>query len=386
MKNTNSRSITLKYDLSVIVGLKLYRPNRYMAHLAPSGVLNALSSDSKMLLQARKQGDNLTPYIEIAPNLRVRGLKSTLLYSTYSMLDNNHILQPHYTVLAEEAQTNWALKVKTRANKINNSVLNTKAVHEVAWIIWEDDFMAAAKPAPLSQPQFYVDLTGNTYIHMLAYACVNRTHVDIEEYERQFSAADFATSSKMFTKNERQLTPLMILMDHPLLYDFVESLLLRIFPEMRFTALPLNYWQSAWGTLNNAMITDNIGLFIEQSKKQSDLKFFQKFTQLTFSNRDASLHLFNSGYKLQPLHFTASDIPLIRTILDTRPDWHNTTLILHSVLDMTNPERQFAKVRHLLHSRIQTIRDEILSIVFHPDRIGKYIGLGYMPGSFDSIM
>lgn len=221
---------------------------------------------------------------------------------------------------------------------------------------------------------------------MLAYACVNRPHVDIEEYERQFSAADFATSSKMFTKNERQLTPLMILMDHPLLYDFVESLLLRIFPEMRFTALPLNYWQSAWGTLNNAMITDNIGLFIEQSKNQSDLKFFQKFAQLTFSNRDALLHLFNSGYKLHPSHFTASDIPLIRSILDTAPDWHNTTIILHSLLDMTNPERQFAKVRHLLHSRIQIIRDEILSIVFHPDRISKYIGLGYIPGSFDSIM
>jgi len=357
-----------------------------MAHLAPSGVLNALSSDSRMLLQARKHGDTLTPYIEVAPNLRIRGLKTTLLYSTYSMLDNNHILQPHYTVLAEEAQTIWALKVKARTNKMHNSVLNTKAIHEISWIIWEDAFMASAKPAPLSQPQFYIDLTGNTYIHMLAYACVNRPHVDIEEYERQFSAAEFSTSSKMFTKNEQQLTPLMILMDHPHLYEFVESLLLRIFPEMRFSALPLNYWQSAWGTLNNSMLTNNIALLIEQSRKQTDLKFFQKFTQLTFSNRDALIHLFSSGYKLQPSHFTMSDIPLIRTILDDVPDWHNSTIILHSLLEMTNPDRQFSKVRHLLHSRIQTIRDEILSIVFHPDRIGMYISQGYIPGSLDSIM
>ena len=81
-----------------------------------------------------------------------------------------------------------------------------------------------------------------------------------------------------------------------------------------------------------------------------------------------------------------SDIPLIRTILDDVPDWHNSTLILHSLLEMTNPDRQFSKARHLLHSRIQTIRDEILSIVFHPDRISKYIAQGYIPGSFDSIM
>jgi hypothetical protein len=357
-----------------------------MAHLAPSGVLNALSSDSRILLQARKIGDSLAPYIELAPNLRIRGLKPTLLYSTYSMLDNNHILQPHYTVLAEEAQTIWVLKVKARTSKINRAILNSKAVHEVAWIIWEDEFMAAAKPAPLSQPQFYIDLTGNTYIHMLAYACVNRPHVDIEEYEHQFSAAEFGTSSKMFVKNERQLTPLMILMDHPLLYDFVESLLLRIFPEMRFSALPFDYWQSAWDTLNDSMITNNIAIIIEQSRKQTDTKFFQKFTQITFSNRDALVHLFRSGYKLQPPHFTMSDIPLIRTILDEVPDWHNSTLILHSLLEMTNQDRQFSKVRHLLHSRIQTIRDELLSIVFHPDRISMYITQGYIPGSLDSIM
>jgi len=360
-----------------------------MHRIVPQAVHKAFSPQTKALMDERYQSSTTTlaPHIQIAPSLsmRIRGLKPTPLYATYTILNSVNVLEPMFEVAAEEAQTAWALKAKSKALTTNPYLLKEKAAQEFLWLNWEDEFMTASNPPPLPQPQFYIDIMDNTYMHMLAYATANRQLIDITEFNRQFEAANFATSNQMYIKNALGHTPLVLLMNNPQLYEFVESLLLNLPPENRFIALPLNYWQSSWGTLTSITINDHIETLISESKIQEN--FLQKFLNLTFSNTDALLHLFSNGYKISHGDFyvqtqTSTLIPIFAQI----PDWHNLTVVLYYLFEKTQVNQHYSNLKDVLRLRGKIIQDEIASIVYHPARIAKLLAAGHMPGTFDTIM
>jgi len=264
-------------------------------------------------------------------------------------------------------------------------LLKEKAEQEFLWLNREDEFMAAANPPPLPQPQFYIDMMGNTYMHMLAYAISNRQLVDISEYERQFEAARFTTSNQMYIRNALNHSPLILLMDNPQLYEFIESLLLRLPPHNRFIALPFHYWQPSWGTLNNETVVNHISTLILESKKEKN--FLQKFMNLTFDNNSALLHLFTNGFKISHYDFyvqtqTSRLLPIMAVI----PDWHNITVLLYYLIEKTSPAARLCSLKDIFRLRARIIRDELLAIVFHPTRIAKLLGMGHVLGTFSDIM
>jgi len=360
-----------------------------MHRIVPQAVHKAFSPKTKALLEERYQTSTATlaPYIQIAPNLsmRIRGLKTTPLYATYTTLNRANVLESMFEVAAEEAQTYWALKAKSKALTTNPYVLKEKAAQEFLWLNWEDEFMAAANPPPLPQPQYYMDMMDNTYMHMLAYATANRQLIDISEFNRQFEAAAFTTSNQMYINNALGHTPLMLLMDNPQLYEFVESLLLQLAPENRFLALPLNYWQPSWGTLTSVTVNEHIETLIIESKKQQN--FLQKFLNLTFENLEALQHLFRSGYKISQYDFfvqtqAATLIPIFAQF----PDWHNLTVVLYYLFEKTTANQRYIVLKDVLRLRNKIIHDEITAIVFHPTRIAKLLANGHIPGTLDSLI
>jgi len=342
-----------------------------MDRLAPKPVLDSLSKATIDLLYQRLTPDHrLRPYINLSQYVRIRGLKPSIQYATYSILNEQRELVPMYEVGAEEEQTAWV-------NAKRQSIVTD--LNEADWCVWEDRFFETGH-APLLHPSSYVDVMGNTQAHLLAYACLNNRFTDVAAYDAQFQAIQFQSNPALQHRNERQETPLAIMMGNADLHEFVESLLLRISHVKRCPSLSFRYWQEHWSTLMRDTPVDL--LLLDQSNTPN---FLNRYRRMTYNNVEALHHLFAAGYRLKPNDSLRDCKATVSEALIRYPSWHNISFWLY-LYSETHPRDQFLKrTRLFIEARNSIIRDEILSIVFHPSRIAKYTALGYQMGDFAAI-
>lgn len=358
-----------------------------MERLAPKPVLDAVSQRTRNLLEMRvTPTGTLRPYIAPMINLRIRGLSPSLLYVCYTIQSPQWVLEPHYEVSAEETQTAWVIKAMERVRNMGSLERAERSTVEVGWCVWEDVFMDCGN-SPLLGPSSYVDVMGNTQAHLLAYACVNRRFIDLTLFNEHFAV--FKNHQSLQVANHLGMTPIKILLGNQALHEYAESLLLQLPPEKRLGSLPFNYWQDSWGTL---MRETDLYHMADLIKATRSLPFFlNRFLKMTHNSDEAVRRLFAAGYNLYDHHLTDQSIlsknkQTIANAIRDHPSWHNLSYWLSIASDAISNEQFFRQYRGALQLRSNLIRDEILAIVFHPDRITHYVNMGYQMGEFSSIL
>jgi len=358
-----------------------------MERLAPKPVLDAVSQRTRNLLEMRVTPiGTLRPYIAPMINLRIRGLAPSIKYVCYTIQSSQWVLEPHYEVSAEEEQTKWVIKAMDSVREMGATERAERSIVESAWCAWEDVFMDCGN-APLLGPSSYVDIMGNTQAHMLAYACVNRRFVDLEVFNEQFAL--FKNHKSLQQRNHRDMTPIKILLDNQALHEYAESLLLQLPPEKRLISLPFNYWQESWGLLMRETDLHHIEMLVTASR--STPYFLNRFLKMTHNSDEALRRLFSAGYHLYDRQITDQSIlsknkQTIANAIRDYPSWHNLSYWLSIASDAISNEQFFRQYRSAIHLRASMIREEILAIVLHPDRITHYLNMGYQISELSSII
>ena len=109
---------------------------------------------------------------------------------------------------------------------------------------------------------------------------------------------------------------------------------------------------------------------------------------MTYNSEEALRRLFAAGYQINTEDLTTmADLKAtISQILLDFPSWHNLTLWL-SRCKVSLPGEQFLRrCAKLIAVRTSLIRDEIMAMAFHPDRIANYVAMGYGMGDFSDII
>ena len=330
---------------------------------APKAVINSLSVNARNIIESRITDNILKPYYHLDYNIRIRGLKPSVLYSKYSTLNENNELVTMYVTAAEEEQSEWVhqLVMRIKSNKTQESRIDIflRAMTEMSWCTWEDRFMYGTPTLPQDHLSGYKDYLNNTFFHCVAYACANRVPVDINDIEIQFLALKFTENADIFAINDIGETPLKILMQNEQLIPYVESLLLRLPQSRRLEALPFQSWVNTWTVLLSSIIHDNRQLvkLIQQTRKERG--FLAIYMYLTCNSPEALRALFRANYKLLPHHhyndkFTPEQKDLIEDILLEIPDWYNLTALI-----VCNKNYPLKKIKPHLQARISLISNEI---------------------------
>jgi hypothetical protein len=346
-----------------------------MTHLynfAPKALIDSLSEGAKSILESRinTNQNTLRPYMNVEMNIRIRGLKPSVLYVTYSILNENNIIESMYVKDAEEAQCQWIQEVITRIQNTDRLALFLRAMTEMTWCDWEDKFLYTYPSIPMEHLHCgYKDITNNTFMHCIAYASASRTPVDISILELLFQSANFTDNDDMFTTNDLGETPLKILRQNDQLCEFVESLLLRLPQEKRLKALPFDQWDRTWDSLLRTTINEP-QILIEQTKTLKG--FLTLFMHYTFTSQEAMDRLFqqSSGYKLKPEHlyfdkFTLSQRKAISSAIINNPSWHNSSVWLH-LITTESKNCTFGKLKSHLSNRISVIKEQLIMKVMRP--------------------
>jgi hypothetical protein len=335
-----------------------------LTQLAPAVVIKALSPKAHASLKSRLQDGRLLPYRTLRPNLRIRGLKPSILYVSYTTRINNEIKQ-FFQCDAEEAATAALLAVEEQVCKMDEFTLTTQAFNERIWCTWEDEFAAGKSPITPTIP--YKDVQGNTIAHIIAYSCVNRQFVDINEFYKVFKDISFETNLDLYVKNQHGKTPVAILLESTELQELAEAMLLRILPEHRLKALDFDKWKQEWVSLNHNMIDTYAGILIDQTKKQ--VNFLGKILRLTSRSIYAICNLFHEGYIFKPIHITYLSGEEKKTI--TEGVLSNLTLynITFWISFLIEKECSFANLKPLLLARTFIYKEELVAAALHPTRI-----------------
>ena len=340
---------------------------------APAAVINNLSKNARDILEQRLINNTLQPHVEVEYNIRIRGVKPSILYSTYTNLSYTNAIESMYVVETENAQCTWIKEEIIQIKKIPQIDRFIKSMCEMPWCTWEDNFLAGNVVIPQPHLHGYNDYMNNTFVHCISYACANKVPVDINQVEAQFQAFNFTNNKDMYTLNKLYETPLRILCNNGELLCFVESILLRLPPENRLQALPFRFWQKSWGTLLNSVIENQLPLLISQSTNEEG--FLSMYLQLTFEDADALNSLFKAGYKLQPQHFYKDTLKpnqknLLKAAILTNPSWHNYTVILYIIQESPKYQQKseiFSKMRRYLDYRIGLIKEDIYIKTLNPE-------------------
>jgi hypothetical protein len=304
----------------------------------------------------------LVPYISIEFNLRIRGLKPSILYVHYTNLRFDNTLESIYIVDAEEAQCIWAKKIIERVHNMPKMELFINTMTESSWCVWEDKILSGQNIIPLKHLYGYRDVLNNTFIHCIAYACTYKESLDIDEIEQQFQAFHFATHPDMLELNELGETPLKILLGNEKLIPFVESILLRMNPETRLLALDFSNWHPSWGTLLNSVVALNLPQIINSTKHMQG--FLSVFMFLTHNNEEAFISLFQAGYKIQYKHLfleklTTTQKHLISQAVRVVPTWYNLSAWMNLISENNSPEKLYKKLQKYLIIRNNLIKEHI---------------------------
>jgi len=280
-----------------------------------------------------------------------------------------------YVTDAEEEQSEWVNSLIKRIRTTNQETridIFIRSMSEMSWCTWEDKFMYESPIVPLPHLYGYIDYLNNTFSHCVAYACANRTPVDINEVEIQFQALKFTENKDLFIVNDLGETPLKILLDNEELVPYVESLLIRLPKENRLKALKFNYWSKTWGSLINSITDDpqQLRVIISQTTRQKG--FLAIFMTLTYNSKEALKALFRAGYKIQGKHhyndrLTVAQSAMIVEAIEEAPDWHNLTVWMYGLLQSKPHTNNLQKIKRFLQLRNSLIFEELVIKVMHPD-------------------
>lgn len=356
-----------------------------MERLAPRPVLDSLSPATTNLLYQRLTPDyRLRPYVDVVPHIRIRGLKPSIQYATYSLLNDRNELTPMYVVEAEEAQTEW---VADKRKAVMAQAADLYRPSEAAWCFWEETFFSTGRAPLLKHESQYRDLMDNTQEHLLAYACFNNRYRDIGAYEAHFQAIRFQINPNLKIKNSQGQTPLAIMVGDADLHEFVESLLLRLEPHDRLTALTFTLWQPSWSTLMKQMEQSHLPLLIRA--RSTTPQFLLKFRTMTHNSIEALKHLFAAGYQLKPQDLTAGLQNCKATLIEalfTHPSWNNFSVWLSTASETLSKEQFLKHAGKFLQARADLLRHELQAVALHPTRIQKYLAMGYTTSDLSAIL
>jgi hypothetical protein len=337
---------------------------------APKAVINNLSQTARTIIETRITDDKLKPYMTIENNIRIRGLKPSILYTQYSLLNRDNVLETMYITSTEEEQCKWVIDLITKIKSLDRIDIFLKAMTEMTWCIWEDKFMYQYPILPLEHLHCgYKDINNNTFVHCIAYACVNKQPTDIDIVEEQFQALKFTTNEDMYSINDLGETPLKIIKQNSDLLCFTESILLRLPPDKRLQALSFDNWDRSWDTLMRTVIEQQTELLIEQTKTQEG--FLTTFMYFTFNDKNALNTLFTNGYKLKPEHIYKDKMRqtqkyIITQAIINNPSWHNLTVWMYLIIQNIDISNHLIKLQNYLKYRINLIKMDIITIVMHP--------------------
>lgn len=338
-------------------------------NFAPKAVIDSLSEGAVSILESRinVSQNALRPYMNVEMNIRIRGLKPSILYVTYSTLNEDSIIESMYVKDAEEAQCQWIQDVIKKIQNTDRLALFLRAMTEMTWCDWEDKFLYTYPSIPMEHLYCgYRDITNNTFLHCMAYASASRTPIDISILELLFQSANFTANEEMYQVNDLGETPLKILRQNDQLSEFVESLLLRLPQEKRLKALPFDQWDRTWDSLLRTTINQP-QILIEQTKTLKG--FLTLFMHYTFTSQEAVDQLFQR-YKLNPVHlyfdkFTLSQRKAISLAILNNPSWHNSSVWLY-LIATESKNATFSKLKTHLANRIGIIKEQLIMKVMRP--------------------
>ena len=353
-----------------------------MEHHAPREVIRGLSQKAYKCLSLRIKDKHLSPYIEPTEGIRIRGLKQSILYVSYSLRHDNRLEQV-YESSAEEKEADRVMKIYEQILNLPQDELMIRKEAEAPYIRWEDLFQNF-------RPEFipitpYRDIQQNTYAHIVALACNARNVPSLNEFYAKFREMRFETNPIFQTTNLYGQTPFEILLQKQEHTELVESLLLQIRPANRIPSLPLQFWNCSWGELNRDMIENNFELFLSQTRHTPN--FLPIYIQLTYKSEDAIKRLFNSTYRIRPHHIKTNipknDLYFIGGAILNSPNWHNCTLLISLIKAQYPNLKDYVE---LLIARNTLIREELAAIAMNPDRIANYYAQGIKPGTLYDII
>ena len=131
---------------------------------APKIVIDSLSSVARNIIESRMKDGELKPYISMEYNIRIRGIKPSILYTHFTTLTANNILELMYVVDAEEEQCKWINSTIQIINKLDRVELFMNAMTEISWCNWEDKFMSGQPIIPLNHLHGYKDIMNNSFM------------------------------------------------------------------------------------------------------------------------------------------------------------------------------------------------------------------------------
>jgi len=335
--------------------------------LGPKPVIDNLSQQAKAILLKRLHNNKLMPYYPVQHNLRIRGLKPSLLYIHYTNLRADNTLESIYLADAEEEQCALVKAVLDTA-----SDLNQRAEMEDLWTKWEDAFMSNVDVKPLNDSLDYTDLMNNTFVHCIAYVCVHKEPTDLDNIEKHFQI--IINSPNIYKKNTLGETPLQILLTNPNLSPYVESLLLRLYPSNRLKALDFSNWHNSWGTLLNNVFDLNMCQLIYQTVNLPG--FLTIFMYLSHNSETALMKLFQAAYKLQCNHLILDKLSpnqkhIISACLLSVPNWSNLTLWMY-LITSNSTEKSYKKIQKYI-----VARNNLIKLAFIAQPFKYYLHIDY---------
>jgi hypothetical protein len=303
---------------------------------APKSVVDALSPKARNIIENRIINNELKPYYNAYYSIRIRGIKPDILYTQYSNIRADNTLEIFYVVDHEEEQCKWINNIIDTTKSMSPTDLLIKSMTEQSWCNWEDKYMSGQNILPEIHLHGYRDILNNTFIHCIAYACLLRTSIDLEDIERQFQHFNFMTHPDMLVTNNLGMTPLKILMHNEKFLPFVESVLLRMKPEICLKALPFLNWHNSWGNLLQQIITKNADILIVNTQTMPG--FLTHYLYLIHNSEEALIHLFQSGYELQYMHImfdklTLTQKQMISKVICSCVSWDNLAGWINLILE-----------------------------------------------------
>lgn len=334
-----------------------------LTQYAPQEVINQMKKFTRLCFENRIISNILrTSMITQHTNIRLRGFKPSILYSKYTTISNNNDIEIKYSCQSENVQAALMEPILARLCNMSSEQKLYRQTQELVWSNWEDTFIRNGIALPIYK-SYYKDIASNNYIHMIAYACINRASyavVDLEVVNNIFKTIHFTENHFFLLENDLYETPLTILSYSEEFTKLIETLLLRININKRFKALPLQYWSDSWLKLNTETFIDNINVIV---KLCDNIKGFITFYVTVTRGLPAIFsRLFAAGYKFKANHILFKNEQLNNIMLKKilqYPSWYNITSWI-SYLDNFD----FITIKPLLEKRAEIIKHALLFVSF----------------------
>lgn len=330
---------------------------------APQEIINQMSKFTRLCFENRII-DKILRNVMITQHqhIRLRGFKSSILYSKCTTIDNNNDIQIKYSAKSENNQCVLMEPILAHTYSMSSIEKLYRQSQELKWAVWEDTFVKTGQALPIAI-NHYKDIAGNNYAHMIAYACINRAAyapIDLNIVNNIFKTIYFSENLNIQAENDLNETPLRILSYSTEFSTLVETLLLRIEPKNRFNTLHIMYWSDKWEKLNTDMFVNNINTVVKTCNNMKG--FLTYYVTLAKSFPGIFRRLFGAGYTFNHEHLLFKNEKfeqILHNKILEHPSWKNITAWV-SYLD----DKDFNVIKPLLEKRADLIKHALLFVCF----------------------